>query len=106
MSESPLSKSSRRQYKFIGEYLVEAGLLTETQLGIALADQRQSSMLLGEIVATRGWVKPKTIEYFVEKIIEPERWALNRSPSSSRVPPVRSKRKLRPAETNGVDWVG
>jgi hypothetical protein len=61
------------QHKPLGAYLVEAGLLTEAQVGVALADQSMTSMRFGEIIATRGWVKEQTIEYIMHKVVIPER---------------------------------
>jgi hypothetical protein len=68
-----------RSNKPIGAYLVEAGLLSEAQVGVALVDQGATSMLFGEILVTRGWVKAQTIEYLMQKIVIPERAAENRS---------------------------
>ena len=61
------------QHKPIGAYLVEAGLLTDAQVGVALADQSMTSMLFGEIIVTRGWVKEQTIEYIMHRVVIPER---------------------------------
>lgn len=61
--------------KPIGAYLVEAGLLTDAQVGVALADQTTTSMQFGEVVVTRGWLKEQTIEYLMQKVILPERSA-------------------------------
>jgi hypothetical protein len=60
-------------HKPLGAYLVEAGLLTDAQVGVALADQGTTSLPFGEIVVTRGWVKEQTIEYLMKKVIIPER---------------------------------
>ncbi|WP_404787309.1 hypothetical protein [Altericista sp. CCNU0014] len=62
-------------HKPIGAYLVEAGLLSDAQVGVALADQSVTSMPFGEILVTRGWIKAQTIEYLMQKIIIPERVA-------------------------------
>lgn len=59
--------------KPLGAYLVEAGLLNEAQVGVALADQDMTALPFGEIVVTRGWVKEQTIEYLMQKVILPER---------------------------------
>jgi|GEM_PF-566602 len=66
------------QIKQLGEYLIEAGLLTPAQLQVALNDQTMSDMRFGEILAARGWVKQQTIEYLMEKIVLPERKAVRR----------------------------
>lgn len=76
-------QSSTRQlhysHKPLGAHLVEAGLLTEAQVGVALADQNLTALPFGEIVVARGWVKEQTIEYLFQKIILPERGDLAQS---------------------------
>lgn len=71
--------------KRLGNYLIEAGLLTPAQVEVVLHDQQQLQMRFGEILAARGWVKQKTIDYLMQKIIMPERQATlaTRSPSAS-----------------------
>jgi hypothetical protein len=67
--------------KRLGGYLVEAGLLTSSQVDVALNDQKLTGMRFGEILAARGWVKQQTIEYFMEKVILPEQEAIIRAQS-------------------------
>jgi hypothetical protein len=62
-------------HKPIGEYLIEAGLLTHAQVDVILTDQVTAALPFGEIVTMRGWVKEQTIEYLMRKIIVPERKA-------------------------------
>ncbi|WP_446683849.1 hypothetical protein [Cyanobacterium sp. HL-69] len=53
--------------KLIGEILLEAGLITPSQLEVALADQSQFFKLkIGEILALRGWLKSQTADFLVE----------------------------------------
>lgn len=65
--------------KPVGEILQDAGLITTPQLEVALRDQMYyQDMKLGEILALRGWIEQKTVDFFVEewlKIInhKPER---------------------------------
>lgn len=59
--------------KPLGSYLVEAGLLTQAQLNLALATQAGTGVQLGKILVEQGWIKPQTIEYLMEKVIQPER---------------------------------
>ena len=59
--------------KQLGAYLVDAGLLTADQINVILNDQQATGMRFGEIVTARGWVKEQTIEWIVEKVVEPER---------------------------------
>lgn len=59
--------------KRIGSYLVDAGLLTADQIMVILNDQRATGMRFGEIAVARGWLKEQTVEWIVQKVIEPER---------------------------------
>lgn len=55
-------------FKPIGEILQEAGLITSPQLEVALRDQSYyQDMLLGEILALRGWIKQDTADFFVQE---------------------------------------
>ncbi len=59
--------------KRLGSYLVEAGLISQAHVNVALADQQATGMRFGEILVVRGWVKEQTIEYLMEKVILPAR---------------------------------
>ena len=59
--------------KRIGSYLIDAGLLTEAQVDVALNDQKSTGMKLGEVVVTRGWVSEKTMQFVIKKVIDIER---------------------------------
>lgn len=79
----------RQARKRLGDYLVEAGLISEAQIHVALNDQnlaaqQGSPMKFGEILATRGWVKQQTIDYFMKKLVVPER---RQKAEAARVPP-------------------
>lgn len=53
----------------IGERLQVAGLLAAEQVGQILAYQRQHHYLsFGEIAIRWGWLKPETIDFFVEQL--------------------------------------
>ncbi len=62
-------------HKRLGAYLIEAGLINEAQVSVALNDQEATGMKFGEVLATRGWIKQQTIEYLMKKIVLPERKA-------------------------------
>ena len=64
--------------KRLGSYLVEAGLITQAHIDVALADQEATGVRFGDILVIRGWLKEQTIEYLMEKIILPEREAAAR----------------------------
>ena len=61
------------QTKRLGDYLIEAGLLTNKQLEIALDEQQRTDLRLGAIIHCRGWLDQQTVEYLMEKVILPER---------------------------------
>ena len=53
--------------KPLGEILVEAGLVSLAQIEIALQEQKESNLKIGEILALHGWIKQETADFFVEK---------------------------------------
>lgn len=69
--------------KKIGGYLVDAGLLTAAQISVALNDQQSTGMRFGEIVVARGWLKEQTIEWIMDKVVEPERQAVTRQQTAA-----------------------
>lgn len=73
-----------RKIKPLGSYLVEAGLLTEEKLDLALTEQRTTGKRLGDVVSSNGWISQQTIEYVVEKLVQPERKKVLRDEESSR----------------------
>lgn len=59
--------------KRLGNYLVEAELVTPAQIEVALADQRATGARLGDILVARGWLRKGTIEFIMERVVLPER---------------------------------
>jgi hypothetical protein len=59
--------------KRVGGYLLDAGLLSEPQIDVALHDQQGTGMRFGDIIVARGWLNRQTIEYFTHKVIDLER---------------------------------
>jgi hypothetical protein len=54
--------------KALGEILQEADLVSSAQIEVVLRDQTiYQDMRIGEILALRGWLKPETADFFVEK---------------------------------------
>lgn len=79
-SNDRYSSSMASSVKRLGGHLVEAGLITPAQVDVALNDQRiTDGMRFGEILSARGWVKQQTVEYFMKKIVEPERRAIEQA---------------------------
>jgi hypothetical protein len=71
------TQPSLTESKRLGDYLVEAGLLSKGQIEVALADQVNNNLKFGDILVRRGWIKEETIEYLMQKIIMPERAGLH-----------------------------
>jgi hypothetical protein len=82
--------------KRLGAYLVDAGLLTADQINVILNDQQSTGMRFGEIVTARGWVKEQTIEWIVQKVVEPERYKPVASSSGAVKPSAATAQALRP----------
>jgi hypothetical protein len=64
---------SLTESKRLGDYLIEAGLLTSAQVEVALADQVTTQLRFGDVLIRRGWIREETIEYLMQKVILPER---------------------------------
>ena len=58
-----ISKSNRP----LGETLIEAGLISASQLEFALQLQTDSKLRIGEILASHKWIKQQTANFFVEE---------------------------------------
>lgn len=61
--------STANAKKPLGELLSEAGLISAQQIEIALRDQiiNTPNIKIGEIFASRGWIKQETADFFVEQ---------------------------------------
>lgn len=71
----PAASEDPCEAKPLGAYLVEAGILTPAQVEVVLHDQALFDMRFGEVLAARGWVKQQTVDYFMEKVVLPQRKA-------------------------------
>jgi len=69
--QQPLAANA--ELKRLGSYLVEAGLLTQLQVRVALADQQAIGLRFGDVLVLQGWIKQQTLEYFMQKLVLPER---------------------------------
>jgi hypothetical protein len=78
--------------KCIGNYLVEAGLLSTAQVDVILLDQNTTGMRFGEIVASRGWLKEQTIEYLMKHLIAPQQVVVQEISPVESQPPLSSHR--------------
>ena len=64
----PVYIDSPYSFKRIGDYLREASLLDEGNIEEILMDQRQLKAKFGEIAIYKGFVKPKTINFFIHHL--------------------------------------
>jgi hypothetical protein len=71
MFESTVSYS--KDFKPIGSYLLEAGLVKSEQLQEALNQQNYTYKPIGQILASQGLVRQETIEYLMQKVISADR---------------------------------
>jgi hypothetical protein len=62
----PTPEDHQRQHP-LGDLLLAAGLLSQPQLDSALAEKGHCQMLLGEIVALRGWIHPETVDFLLRE---------------------------------------
>ncbi len=72
--------------KRLGNYLVEAELVTPAQIEVALADQRSTGARLGDILVARGWLRQGTIEFIMDRVVIPDR----RMGQAESAPPVQA----------------
>ncbi len=63
-SNKPLISKVNRP---LGEILIEAGLITASQIEFALQQQSSSNLKIGEILASHNWIKQQTADFFVEQ---------------------------------------
>lgn len=57
--------------KPIGEILQNAGLVSSSQIEVALHDQQYyQDLRIGEILALRGWIEQSTVDFFVQEWLE------------------------------------
>lgn len=53
--------------KPLGEILIEAGLITASQIEFALHQQASSNLKIGEILASHNWIAQETADFFVQQ---------------------------------------
>ncbi|WP_106253988.1 hypothetical protein [Phormidesmis priestleyi] len=83
--------------KRLGCYLIEAGLITQAQIDVALNDQKiMDDMRFGEVLVARGWIKQQTLDYLIKKIVDPEQRAARASQQKSLSPDLVSAAIVKP----------
>ncbi len=56
--------------KPLGLILVEAGLISIGQVEVALQEQKDCGLKIGEILVLHGWIKQETVDFFADKWLE------------------------------------
>ncbi|WLT37609.1 hypothetical protein NON20_17835 [Synechocystis sp. B12] len=58
-----------RDRRPLGYYLQQAYLLQEDQVNLILEEQRKLGVRFGSVAVLKGWVKQKTLDYFLEHLM-------------------------------------
>jgi hypothetical protein len=53
----------------LGYYLQQAYLLREDQVNLILEEQRKLGIRFGSVAVLKGWIKQKTLDYFLDNLI-------------------------------------
>ncbi|MCM1984830.1 hypothetical protein [Lyngbya confervoides] len=64
---SALLSRSNAPNRRIGQILLDAHLISEAKLQVALYERQIFTSRLGEILVVHGWAKPETVEFFAEQ---------------------------------------
>ena len=48
----------------MGQILIEAGLISISQIELALQEQAENKLRIGEILVSHGWIIPRTVDFF------------------------------------------
>ncbi|MEL6930038.1 MAG: pentapeptide repeat-containing protein, partial [Cyanobacteria bacterium J06600_6] len=54
--------------KPLGKVLLEAGLISISQIELALQEQTKSQLRIGEIFVEHGWIKQQTVDFFADSL--------------------------------------
>jgi len=64
----PHLRSGRLNHQ-IGYYFHQAGLLQESQIQTILQEQKHLGIRFGTVAVLKGWLKQKTLDYFLENLV-------------------------------------
>lgn len=84
MWEMRLKQGDRQN---IGQYFLEARLITEAQLHDVLEEQKRSSLLFGEVAVLKGYMKQETVRFFVKHLF-PDRLHISKVSPLARTAPA------------------
>ncbi|MCC0177671.1 pentapeptide repeat-containing protein [Waterburya agarophytonicola K14] len=60
-------KDRQSSKKPLGQILIEAGIISISQIEIALQEQKYNDLRIGEIIVLHGWTKQETVDFFAER---------------------------------------
>ncbi|MGB2924123.1 MAG: hypothetical protein WBB82_02370 [Limnothrix sp.] len=83
----------------IGQYFLEARLITAAQIDDVLAEQRVNPLRFGEIAILKGYLKQETVNFFVKHLF-PEKSQIRKISSLSRVENSTHSQKARRTMTS------
>lgn len=69
MNVLPLTKTAQAHQKSLEEHLLGAGLITPSQLHLAIREQSATGRYLYEIVIAQGWVKETILEDLANRLM-------------------------------------
>ena len=69
----------------LGYYLQQASLIDAKQIETLLEEQKQTKLLLGELVVEKGWLKEKTLKFFLQYLGKTENQVKLLSPSHQEI---------------------
>ena len=78
--------SEEKLHQPIGQYFKQAALLNESQIQAILKEQRQTKQKFGDIAIAKGWLKPTTVDFFLEylsDLVRPESFILEETNSQA-----------------------
>ena len=82
---------NQKQKKPLGYYFEKAGLLDAAQIRDILNEQKQKAILFGELAMRKGWIKPVTLNFFLQHLDS----ALSLADEPKQVTTLRAVDKLR-----------
>ena len=65
ISPFPPSQGAPKNKQRLGELLIEAGLVTQTQVDMGLREQKKRGGLIGDILVQLGFVAPEVLADFL-----------------------------------------
>ncbi|ACA99579.1 MULTISPECIES: hypothetical protein [Cyanophyceae] len=108
--------------KRLGDYLLEADLLTTEQLALILDEQRLNHMLFGSLAVLKGYIPQKTLNFFLRRILNQHvgdrrfwqtthhpKTSLAQQPNAKATQPPLSKETLNTAKETDpteINWIG